>query len=212
MINIIAGIISGLVVVVILNVFFKKNLWEWVKEKIILSVTDKNIALTGSYDLLLKKMEKYISESDSRSELKVLCFMGKDLTIERGLLDDIKIFLTNGGRTKFLIQNPQCKYVTERARELNKDENTLRTEIRNSIICINEEFKKWYPTQVEVKLNNQPPLRLRMNFISDVLFLGFYSNVKSYKNIFHKIPNDSALYNVLEKLHNKAWKDGKSVS
>lgn len=187
-------------------------MWEWVKEKIILSVTDKNIALTGSYDLLLKKMEKYILESDSRSELKVLCFMGKDLTIERGLLDDIKIFLTNGGRTKFLIQNPQCKYVTERARELNKDENTLRTEIRNSIICINEEFKKWYPTQVEVKFNNQPPLRLRMNFISDVLFLGFYSNVKSYNNIFYKIPNNSALYNVLEKLYSKAWEDGKNAS
>lgn len=186
-------------------------MWEWVKEKIILSVTDKNIALVSSYDLLLKKMEKYILESDSTAELKVLCFMGKDLTIERGLLDDI-IFLTNGGITKFLIQNPQCKYVTERAKELNKDENILRTEIQNSIICIMEEFKKWYPTQVEVKLNNQLPLRLRMNFISDVLFLGFYSNVKSYKNIFHKIPNDSALYNVLEKLHNKAWKDGKSVS
>lgn len=135
--------------------------------------------------------------------------MGKDLTVEQGMLNNIKTFLNNGGSAKFLIMDPQSKYIAKRAKELNKDENILKANIQNTIININEEFKRWYPMNIEVRLYSQLLPSFRMNFIGNVLFLGFYGNVKSYNNIFYEIPWSSPLYNILGKLFDQTWEDSK---
>ena len=212
--EIITNIIAGLIVTVmllIIGIILKRHLWNRAKKKITSSLTDNSIAAVYSYDIALKKKEKTLAEPKPVSELKVMCFMGKDLSIERGLLDEIKTFLNNGGRAKFLVIDPQSEYVTERAKELNKDENTLRMSIQNTIVNINEEFKRWHPTHVEVKLYNQLLPIFRMDFIGNVLFLGFYTNIKSYNHIFYEIPSNSLLYNVLEKLFKRTWEDSKNA-
>jgi hypothetical protein len=209
--NIIVDIVVGLLVAGILatiGIFFRKNLLDLVKKKILLRLTNKNLAVVYPYNIALEKMEKVLYKSKQGSMLRIICFMGKDLITERGLLNEIKIFLKDGGKAKFLIIDPQSEYVAKRARDINKDENTLRTNIRNTIININEEFKRWYPTSVEVKLYNQLPI-FRVNFIDNILFLGFYSNVKNYDNLWYEIPINSALYTTLENLFMKIWEDGK---
>ncbi|MEM3592972.1 MAG: hypothetical protein QXW67_03720 [Candidatus Micrarchaeia archaeon] len=139
-----------------------------------------------------------------------MCFSGKDLTSESGLLKEIKTFLANDGKCEFLLMSPQSKRVRERGQEIGKDENTLIMNFENTIINLNDKFKRHYPGNIKVKIYDQLPL-FRMNFIGNVLFLGLYGEERSYANIFYEIPTTSPLYHIFEKLFERTWEDGKDV-
>lgn len=156
-----------------------------------------------SYESALNRLEEMLADPGiGRSigpQLKIMAFMGKDITVEKGLLDDIKKFLGNNGEVVFLIINPRSKYVGIRADLLKRDIKYMNLKIKHTLEVIKNEFKEKYPKSVKLFKYNSLPL-FRLMFVKDTLFLGFYCDVNSYDNLFYQIPKGSALYEIMDKL------------
>ncbi len=204
---IIATIIAGLVISI------SKLIWDNnLKELIISLLTKNNILGIYSYDSALKMMNKNLSKClySKSCSVKIMCFMGKDIISENGILKHIKSILENGGTVQFLIMNPNSKYVSSRAKEIGFNVKSLQAGINYTINSINDEIKHKYPNSVIIKMYNHKSI-FRINIINDYLFLGFYRNVKSYNNLFIKVNNKSILYSIFESIFGDNWNEGKEI-
>jgi hypothetical protein len=212
LIGVISSIIAS-VIILLLGLVFRRKILGWIKKMVFLVLTSNRIAGIHPYKVALKRMEKCLTSTRCITELKVMCFSGKDLTRgveEGGLLEEIKSFLNNGGRARFLILNPRSLYVNLRAEDLNKNVTALRSSINITISNISHEFKRLHPAKIEVRTYSQLPI-FRLNFVPKALILGFYSEVRSYENYFYEIPDSSHLYAIFNRLFEEVWSKSKNV-
>lgn len=184
---------------VFLAAFFLRRFWlRRIRQWLILSLSNRSIVNVFSYEMAVDRMSHILEKADSStmdlSVMKVLCFMGRDLTFpEDRLAASIRGFLSQGGNAYFLIMDPKSKHVRARAAKLDMDPADLERQIRTSVSNLQYSFRKSYPTQVTTALYDHMPV-FRLYFIQDILFLGFYHDISSYHNDFFEVPNSSALY------------------
>jgi len=212
---IIASLIASIILTLIGKLVLGSFWWKGLYERIMFLVTNRNFTAIYPYDEVLKKIERFLKKPKPPYDFRVMCFKGKDiqnlLTEKgegRGLLEEIIVFLEKGGKVKFLLIDPTSRYIEDRSRMLNKDQHVVRNDIKNAILNIRHCFLNKYPTCVEVKLYDQLPV-FRINFIGHRLFLGFYSDIKSYNNVFFEMTDESVLYDTIEKLFKNTWENAK---
>ncbi len=209
-IGVVGAVLGGFILESVLPLY-RKSFLDYLKVRIIFHLTKRELVSVSTYNEASKRMCDILTKEGSLT-FSVMCFSGRDLTTDP-LLTSIREFLDDGGTAKFLVMKPDSPFVLRRAQdilqkneELKKRVEQLKADIGSTLNGIHAEFVGQFPARVEApRLYDQLPA-LRMYFIGDTLFLGFYGSKKSYLNVHYLVPSSSKLYRASENIFNETWK------
>ena len=128
-----------------------------------------------SFDREFKNQKKALRsirrDAKKSSTMKVITMKG-DTFSNPGDAGDLHDLLSNNHQSmKFLISNPNSRYVSIRGKELNS-EDTFREGIQNSLTCFQKAQTK--NSKIELRMHKEN-LRLRIIIFDECLYLSFQS-------------------------------------